>query len=116
MSFETTALITLFFSSIGLGGIILRKIPVLISLPESDLREKKEVLVSGFQKEVKKNRRFKDISSDLFLEKLLMKIRSLSRKTDKKTFQWLRRVRKNSQRKKIKEDNDYWDEIKSITK
>ena len=59
---------------------------------------------------------FRNFSYEKFLQKFLTKVRILSLKTDNKTSNWLKRLKDNTQRKKITEDDNYWDEIKKATK
>jgi hypothetical protein len=114
MSFESTALIILFSSFFGFSGIAIRKIPVLTSLPETVSSKRGKDL--DLSKRIKERKVFGNFSSNLFLQKILTKIRILSLKTDNKTFNWLQKIKQNSQKKKINEDNDYWEEIKKATK
>jgi len=120
MSFETVAEIILFGSFLGLGIIIWRKIPVLVKLPETPagrtnlisgrrigaLKLKEKVRILNFSKL---------FSGEVFLQKLLSRIRILTLRTDNKTSSWLQKLRE-SQKKKFKENDNYWDEIKKSTK
>jgi len=110
MNYEIIAAIVLAFSALGLVIIILRKIPALVILPEASILEG-EGLSGKFKKAVLRINPFKNFSSDLFLHKILTKIRILSLKTDHKTFNLLQRLRERTQKKKLENDN-YWDEIK----
>ncbi|UZE92893.1 MAG: hypothetical protein ACKKMV_03730 [Candidatus Nealsonbacteria bacterium] len=114
MSYKTIFEIILFGSSIGLGIIIVRKIPVLSTLPETAV--KKESLTPILIEKIRKLNPFKNFSYEKSLQEILTKVRILSLKTDKKTSNWLKKLRENSQRKKIREDDNYWDEIKKATK
>ncbi|MFN4160896.1 MAG: hypothetical protein ACK4FW_02765, partial [Stenotrophomonas sp.] len=53
---------------------------------------------------------FKNFSFDIFLQKMIFKVRILSLKVDNLTFNWLRKLREKYLQKK-KKDN-YWEEIK----
>jgi len=109
---ELIALIVLILSLFGLGFIILRKIPLLLELPETTSSE------SGFKllfQKIKNLNPLKEFSGELFLQKILSKIRVLTLKTDSKTSNWLRRLREKSLRKKNGEKDDYWQEIKDST-
>lgn len=117
MSYKITALIILVGSSIGLGGIILRKIPILSTLPKPSVsRKKKKGLILKSKSAIKKVNPFKDFVYELYLQKALRKIRILSLKTENKTFTWLQKLKENVQRKKIRENENYWQEIKKATK
>lgn len=114
MNYKIISEIILIGSSVGLGGIIIRKIPTLVALPEKEIKEQEKI--GKIKRKIGKLNPFKDFSYEKFLHKALTKIRILSLKTDNKTANWLQKLRENSQRKKIMEDDDYWDEIKKATK
>ena len=114
MNYKTIFEIILVSSSIGLGGIIFKKIPVLSALSEKELKE--EVKKSKLMERLKKVKLLRNFSYEKFLQKLLTKVRILSLKTDNKTSNWLKKLKDNTQRKKITEDDNYWDEIKKATK
>ena len=111
---ELIAIIILVFSLLGMGVIILRKIPILVTLPEVVPKKKKESLISRLKKEIKKINPFRNFSYEIFLQKILSKIRILSLKAENRTFNWLQKLREKS--KKEKENDDYWQEIKKSTK
>ncbi len=113
MNCKIFAEIILFSSSIGLGGMIALKIPVLSALPEITVEEDKEEIDSKEKEKFKKKNSIIRPSSNIFLQKILTKIRILSLKTDTKTFTWLQKLRENNQRKRIKENDSYWDDIRS---
>ena len=94
-------------------AIVFRKIPQILALPETspvpfDWR-------SLFSK-IKNSSPFKDFSREVFLQKILSKVRVLSLKTENKTFNWLQNLRKKAQEKKSEEDDNYWKEIEKSTK
>ena len=114
---ELIAIIILLCSVVGIGVIIFRKIPVLVELPEVSPRKKRQKVPGFFQKGIEKIKKigpFKSFSFEIFLQKLLSKIRILTLKTDNKTSNWLQKLREKS--KKEKENDDYWQEIKKSTK
>lgn len=110
---ELIAIIILLGSVIGMAVIIYRKIPLLVELPEV-LPEKGESVGSKLKKKIKEFSPFKNFSYEVFLQKLISKIRILTLKTDSKTSGWLQRLREKSQRKK--ENDNYWQEIKKSIK
>lgn len=114
MNYKTIFKIILVFSSIGLGGIIFKKIPALSALSEKELKE--EVRKSELMERLRKVKIFRNFSYEKFLQKLLTKVRILSLKTDNKTSNWLKKLKDNTQRKKIMKDDNYWDEIRKATK
>ena len=111
---ELIAIIILVFSLLGMGVIILRKIPILVTLPEVVPKKKKESLISRLKKEIKKINPFRNFSYEIFLQKILSKIRILSLKAENRTFNWLQKLREKS--KKEKENDDYWQKLKKSTK
>ena len=116
MSSETIALIIFSASSLGLGGMIVRKIPTLSALPKTIKGDKGESLFLKIGGGIKKIFPFKDFSYEAFLEKVLTKVRILSLRTDNKTSTLLQKLRENAQKKKIKEDGNYWEKIKREAK
>lgn len=106
---ELIALIILLCSLAGILIMIFQKIPLLLELsePQSVHFNWKEL----FSK-IRNSKPFKKLPSEIILQKILSKIRILTLKTDIKTSNWLQRLRKRSQKKKLDENDKYWDEIK----
>lgn len=92
----------------GIGFILLRKIPLLVELPETDLP--KGSIVSVIKKGLKKIPGTKKFDYELYLQKTLSKIRVLTLKTESKTGSWLERLRKK--RNGHNHDDGYWEELK----
>jgi len=111
---ELIAIIILVCSLIGMGVILFRKIPVLLTLPE--ILPQKESLISKMKKKIKELNPFKNFSYEIFLQKILTKVRILSLKADNKTFNWLQRLREKYQQKKTEKKDNYWEEIKKEIK
>lgn len=97
-------------SLLGMALIIFRKIPVLVSLPE--VSQKKEGLLSQLRKKIGKISPFKNFSYDLFLQKILTRIRILILKIENFLLQRLQKLKQSSQKKKIEKEDNYWEEIK----
>lgn len=116
MSSETIALIIFSASSLGLGGMIVRKIPTLSALPETKERKDQEGLFSRIRGGIKEIFPLKSFSYEVFLQKILTKVRILSLRTDNKTSTLIQKLKENAQKKKIKEDGDYWEKIKREAK
>jgi len=110
---ELIATIIFFTSLVALAMIVFRKIPVLLELPETAPSQFnwKELLIK-----IKNLLPFKGFSFEVFLQKILSKIRILSLKTDSKTSSWLQKLREKKQRKKFGEDDNYWKKVKKSTK
>lgn len=96
---------------ISLGGIFFlffKKKPLLETLPIQE----KESYFSQLKKRTIKFNPFKKFSIEIFLQKILAKIRIISLKIDNLTFNWLKKLRERYQEKKKKVKDNYWDEIK----
>ena len=111
-----TGLIALIVLSVSLVGLLImafRKIPQLLQLPETGS------LVLDWKKLPGKARGLpfiKNFSLDLLLQKILSRVRILTLKTEHRTSSLLQKLREDSKRKKFGEDNNYWEEIKKLTK
>jgi len=117
MKFESILQIILFGSSIGLAGIIFKKIPLLRTLPveSSLLLEKKQDFVLRLKTGVRRLNPFKNLSYEMFLEKLLTSLRALSLRIEGKTSVSLQQLKQAVKEKKIRENDNYWEEIKRTT-
>ena len=99
----------------GMAGLIYRKIPVLIELPQSAEKPIKRNFKEKLKETAKKLPFLKGFSYEIILQKLLAKIRILTLKTDNKTSNWLKRLRiKEKIRKNL--DESYWEKIKGNKK
>lgn len=114
MSFEVIAEIILVCSFLGAGIIILRKIPALSEVPEIPAAgiKWKDILLN-LKERIKNLSPFKSFSQEVFLQKVLSKIRILNLKSENKIGRWLQKLREESQRKKIEAEDNYWEEIKT---
>lgn len=115
---ETIAQIILFISFVGIAVIIVRKIPVLAKLPMQKPSVPEPYPNSWSEKLIRKIKNFpglKSFSLEIFLQKILSKIRILSLKADSKTFNLLQKLREKTQKKKNLENDDYWKELKNST-
>lgn len=109
MNYNLIAKIVALFSFLGMGIIVFRKIPVLVSLPEREEKKEKRKLILFLKEKINP---FKKISFDIILQKILYGFRILTLKADNKTFKILQELKKRAlERKKRMEDN-YWEEIK----
>jgi len=114
MNSEIISYIVLFISIVGLGGIIYRKIPVLVNLPVISGSLENETFVVKLKKKIKKINFLKNFSSEIFLQKILSKIRILALKVEHKTSNLLQELREKNREKK--ENENYWENIKKLTK
>ena len=114
MSFEVIALIILFGSLIGMGIIILRKIPAVAELPEIS-SEHKQNLFSRLKNKITNIHFVKEFNFLLFLQKILSRIMVLTLKIENKVASWLQKLREKSQKQKIFEDDNYWKRLKNLS-
>lgn len=98
-------------SFIGIIVILFRKIPFLAELPEQKIRRQLKFF-NILKKGIGNNSFLKTISLETFLQKILSKIRVLTLKMESKIGFWLQRLREKSQKKKIKEKDNYWEKIR----
>lgn len=104
--------IILIFSLFGIGVILFRKIPVLVELPEVIEKPKEEKFISKLKEKIKGLSIIKSFSSEIILQKILSKVRILTLKADNKTFNWIQKLREKYKKKKIKENDNYWSNLK----
>lgn len=105
--------IIFFLSFVALTVIVLKKIPLLLNLPETEPAK-----LNWKEMSVKiKDSVFSDkFSFEILLQKILSRIRVLTLKTDHKTSSWLQKLRQRDQKKKFDEGDNYWQEIKNHTR
>ena len=106
-------LIILICSLVGMGVMVFRKMPLLLesSAVAPFQFNWKELLIK-----IKNFLPFRDFSFEIFLQKILSKIRILTLKTDSQTSSWLQKLREKARKKKFGENDKYWEEIKKSTK
>ena len=108
---QLLSIIVLFLSLAGMAVILLRKMPVLGKLPERDFAFGNS-LVCGLRGGLKKMPVIKGFSYELYLQKVLSKIRVLTLKTENKTGSWLERLRQKNCKKNHTNNDGYWDTLK----
>jgi hypothetical protein len=101
-------------SLLGLLLILFRKIPVLVELPEITADSYIKKLMVNFKNRIKNLSIFKTFSLEIFLQKIISKFRVLTLKTERKTYNWLQKLRERAKRKRMINDN-YWQDLKSKT-
>jgi len=108
---ELIAIIILFGSLLGIGVILVRRIP---TLKELKIPEKAEAsFFSKIKGKIKKISLFKADWQNIFLQKLLSKIKVLSLRIETKTSQLLQKIREKA--RKRKEDEKYWEKISKFS-
>lgn len=118
MKFESILQIILFTSSIGLVGIIFKKISVLRNLPDNYFQtsKKKQEFVLRLKAGIKKHNPLKRLSYDMVLEKILTGINMVSLKVGNKASGSLQDLKQSTKERKLRENDNYWEEIKRSTK
>jgi len=107
---ELIAAITLIGSILGMVIIIFRKIPVLAQLPEISPSPGFNARIRKILERIRITKHFKLPPFEIFLQKILSKIKILTLKIETKTESWLRKLREKTQKKK--ENEKYWQELK----
>ena len=108
------AFIIFLASLLGIGFLLIRKIPLLLELPR-EIEKPKEGLFSRLKNKMKVFGPFKSFSSELFLHKLLSKARILTLKIEYKVSSWQVQLREKLKKKKEAEKDTYWEELKKST-
>ena len=108
---EAIAAIILICGSMGLAMLLLWKIPILVQL-SFDQESHQEDIFSKTKKRVKKLVLPDSFDTKGFLQKILLRVRILSLKTENKTNVLLQRL---SQQKEGVKDN-YWEELKKTNR
>ncbi len=115
MNYELILTIVLLGSLFVLLTMIFRKIPILVELPE--VREGR--VNNGFWPKLKNKivnfHPLKSFSTDVFLQKVLSRVRILTLKVESKTSNLLQKLREKSQKKNLGSEN-YWQELKDSGK
>ncbi|MBI2626464.1 MAG: hypothetical protein HYW69_02640 [Candidatus Nealsonbacteria bacterium] len=96
----------------GISAILFRKIPILVGLREKNISG--QSLISKIKRGIKKLPGAGKIDYDLYLQKMLSRIRVLTMKTESKTGNWLERLRQK--RNGHNGADEYWEELKKIKK
>ena len=105
-------LITILISSLlGIGVILYRKFPLLTKLPETPFKIK-EPLVLKMKNGIKKLPGKDKFDYELYLQKILSRVRVLTLKTENKTSNWLERLRQKNNQKNNHNNEKYWEELK----
>jgi len=102
---EIILFIVFVISLVGMGVILYRKIPMLITLPEDKTKIKfkwPSISLPFFGK----------LNYELYLQKILSKVRVLTLKTENKTSSWLEKLRQKNNQKNNHQPDNYWEELK----
>lgn len=110
-------------SSIALVILFLKKTPLLVSLPKTTPIFAKKiniipVLLSKTRDKVRTMPLIKNFSFEIFLQRILSKIRILTLKAENKTGSWLESLRKKSNKNSVSSRNalpkdNYWENLQN---
>lgn len=110
---ELIATIILLISIIGITTIVWRKIPVLIELSETTERSIFKNFKQKLKEKIKNFSLFKFFSSEIFIQKILSRVRVLTLRIENKIANYLQKARYESQKKTL---DNYWQELKKSRK
>jgi len=114
------ALIIFIASIAGIASIVLKKMPALARLPEPETAPGANFgarLKNWTKGRIEKVPGLNNISKDVFLQKLLSRVRVMTLKLEAKTGNYLQKLREQSQKKREEERNDnYWSDLKKLVK
>jgi len=118
--FELTALVILIVSFLGIAVILIKKNSAFNKLevfPESripsDIIPKEQIAKAQFLKSLNF---LKPDFWNIFIQKILSKIRVVSLKIESKSSKLLEGMREKTKKRKEKENEGYWDKIKKTSK
>jgi hypothetical protein len=103
-------------SIFGILSVVFRKIPILTELPEVREGYLKEPVWTKIENRIKNSKHVKSFSFELFLQKLLSKIRVLTLKIESKTASQLQTLRQRAQRKNLLGEDNYWEKLKKTAR
>ncbi len=113
---DLIAQFSLLFSFVGLVQMALSKMSILSGLPETTQTKEENKFFVEIKRKVVDENPLKEVNYDRLLSKILKGIRLFFLKADNKLFGWTRKLKENSQKKKIEEEGDYWDKVKKNTR
>ena len=108
---ELISLVVLGISFMGMAVVLSRKVSILSKLPEPK-GGFGDLLASGVRNGTKNFPVIKNFSYEVYLQKLLSRVRVLTLKTDHKTSGWLEGLRQKNHKKNHANNDKYWDELK----
>jgi hypothetical protein len=113
MNSQIISLVILGLSFLGMSFLILRKVPALRQIAQNTQEGFSEnVFISFAKKIIAKVPGLKSFSPEIFLQKIVSRLRVISLKSDQKTAGWLKKLREKNQ---TKEPDGYWDNLKNST-
>lgn len=110
---EIIAIIILVISLFGMVIILFRKVPVLVELPEIAEKPLLRDFCQKLKEKITNLLPLKTFSSEIFIQKILSKIRVLTLRIENKIAGHLQKLREKAQKKKA---DNYWQELKKPAK
>jgi hypothetical protein len=104
------ALVVLLVSFAGLVFILVKKLPVLAKMHAPAAASSRSTVVD-LKNKMKEALNPIGLDYELYLQKILSKVRVLTLKTENKTANWLEALRQRSKRNS-ENSKDYWEELK----
>lgn len=112
---EIIASITLVLSALGLGYMLAKKVPVLLTFPAKDPGVSPREILKKLRGSLQNSKTLRQVASpEILLQTMLSKTRIAALKTESKTGQILEQLRKKSQEKNgnSKFSEDYWKKLR----
>lgn len=107
-------IVSIFFFTglLGTFVILLKKIPILVELPKNPPANFLENFVLNFRKQIINLSFFKNFSVELYLQKILSRVKVVVLKIENMINHWLRTLRQKSIEKNNHKPDNYWKELK----
>lgn len=102
--------IILILSFLGMCGILIKKTPLLLELPETLSNKKEELFIEKILKKI--TEKLKHFSWKKFLEKFLLRIKIITLKIENYISHLIKKLRKENKEEKEVEEDNYWDKLK----
>ena len=113
---ESLLTISCFVGFLGMVVIVWQKIPLIAGLPETFSEEERIKFFAVIKEKIRKNPSFKKFVPEIFLQKILFKTRILLLRIEGKVAGRLQKLREKAKRKESGSGDDYWEELKKLTK
>ncbi len=108
---EIIFIVILVASFAGMAVILYKRMPDLAKLPEQPIVWQRAAALK-LKQGMDKMPVLKNFSYEIYLQKVLSRVRVLTLKTDNKTSGWLERLRKKQSQENGSANDKYWDELK----
>ncbi|MBU0547101.1 MAG: hypothetical protein ABH876_01560 [Patescibacteria group bacterium] len=99
-------------SLLGALIVVYQKIPILVNISVIEEKGSSQKWLLRIKNKIKDINFVKNFSYEIFLQKILSRVKVLTLKADNKTSNWLQDLREKYKKKKVLEEDGYWDKIK----